>query len=168
MTNEQILEQQVEALEKLLQLRAAIIEELEAKVDRLEADKINIAPSYPGVNLPWITTPYVQPYNPGFGGSSGTIIISSNCPDGTPHQYPQTWSGTCVPCVKCGQSMGTISGITTQAGGGSNIAFTNVPPAGSAHTTGYITPVTSQSVTADGITHTVTHDNVFTLTNTAK
>lgn len=174
MDEKQILEKQVEALEKLLQLRQAVIEELESKVSKLECEKINATPSYPlpGTYTPWISTPYVQPYNPGFGGSgfggSGTITISNTCPDGTPHQYPQTYGGTCVPCVKCGQNIGTITsvtGITTQGPlningntttrANGNITFTNTAGNVPIHTAGYVAPVDM-------------NNNVFTLANVAK
>jgi len=119
MTNEEILEKQVEALEKLLQLRAAIIEELEAKVNKLEAEKLALNPQIPGVNVPWITTPWIsppiqQPWNPLLPGQSGTVIISNTCPDGSPHQYGPWGSGAGNNhCTKCGQHSGTITGVST-------------------------------------------------------
>ena len=78
MTNEEILEKQIEALEKLLQLRTAIIEELESKVARLESEKISLQyPGYGGVTVPW-TQPFIGggsltvPYT-----SGGTVTISN-------------------------------------------------------------------------------------------
>lgn len=47
MTNEQILEQQVDALEKLLKLKQAVIEELETKISRLQNQTI------PNLNVPY-------------------------------------------------------------------------------------------------------------------
>ena len=143
MTTEQILEKQVEALEKLLQLRAAITEELEAKISRLENEvaRNNLAP-YPGhiINTPWVGPPVMYP---GIGGGStpwnpnqsGTVIISNICTDGAPHEYPSTWNGiTFAPCKKCG--MGTITSVTT----------------------------TGLAQTVD----TANQNNIFTLTNVAK
>jgi len=170
MNEKEILEQQVEALEKLLQLRSAIIQELEANVSKLQAEKASYP--YGGVNVPgWITTPYIQPLQPmpyvpwqgGGGGGSGTITITSTCPDGTPHEYPSMWGGTSSPpCNKCGQTGLNLSGIsaTCQSNlpGASNIVATS----------GYIAPVTSQTLSMDGISQTITHGNVFTLTNAAK
>jgi hypothetical protein len=85
MTNEEILEKQVEALEKLLQLKQAIVEELEAKVSRLEIERINFPPLRPHINLPscWPADP---------------------CTDGLHHEYPFPWhSTTPAPCKKCGK-----------------------------------------------------------------
>lgn len=99
MTNEEILEKQVEALEKLLQLRTAIIEELESKVRKLETEKyINAPHTYPGYDYPGIVNvPYFG------GGLSGTITAINTCPDGTPHEYPSMWGGiNPPPCNKCG------------------------------------------------------------------
>lgn len=134
MTNEEILEKQVEALEKLIQLKQAVIEEQEAKINKLEAERY----AYPGGGVwqPSVHVPYVQPYQPwigggggaggagipgvqigggfqgGAGGSSGSVIISTNtCPDGTPHQYPSAHTG--IPsCAKCGAYQGSITTAT--------------------------------------------------------
>lgn len=121
MTNEEILEKQVEALEKLLQLRAAIIEELEAKVNKLEAEKFNIPNHFPGLQQPgWITTPWIgQPQYPGIGG--GSIIISNTCPDGSLH----TWSGLGTPCTKCGQYGSTLTTVSTTGYVDTNLADQN-------------------------------------------
>ena len=84
MTNEEILEKQVQALEKLLQLKQAIVEELEAKVCRLEIERINSP-------LPQVNIPSCWPADP--------------CPvDGLYHEYPFPWhSITPAPCKKCGK-----------------------------------------------------------------
>jgi hypothetical protein len=111
MTNEQILEQQVEALEKLLQLKQAVIEELESKVQKLQ---------YPPL-----------PYS---GGGAGVINLPSvwtvppMCTDGLPHQYPSMWGGTSQPsCTKCGQYPSIFNSgagvITTTSGGASGITI---------------------------------------------
>ena len=155
MTNEEILEKQVEALEKLLQLRTAIIEELEAKVSKLEMEQITSAPQYPYSNPPWVTYPQIQPqYQPGVSG--GVITISNTCPDGTPHIYPQTWGGTNVPCAKCGNCIPGIGTTTTLGMGGSTITTTSAP----VHTSGYISPVDGGGYTSQ--------NNVLTLKSTAK
>jgi hypothetical protein len=177
MTNEDILEQQVEALEKLLQLKTAVIEELEAKVSRLEADKADkAAHPYPGVNTPWITQPYIQPYQPNIiytPGQSDTITIFTACPDGTPHQYPSMWGGTNSPsCAKCGQSniisAGTTTGhFTTSPNGNSNVTIgtpQNITLTGAqcnlpVHTSGYAQTVDLLDPT---------QNNVFALQNAAK
>ena len=115
MTNEEILEKQVEALEKLLQLRSAIIEELEARVDKLETEKTTNQPYTWPYSPPVITTPWInpQPWNPNiqFPGGSGSITITNICSDGSLHTYGPN-SGT---CTKCGQGLGTITttGIVT-------------------------------------------------------
>jgi hypothetical protein len=117
MTNEQILEKQVEALEKLLQLKAAVIDELEAKIQRMQPGITWTTPQY-------IQTPYI-PYQGGaggigttFGGGSGggTITVtggSASCPDGTPHQYPSMCGGAGPSCcAKCGQVINYATGVT--------------------------------------------------------
>jgi len=147
MTNEQILEKQVEALEKLLQLRSAIIEELETKVTNLQQEIAtkNAQIIWPSVTTPWTSVPGVTvPYNPPTiypysGGNSGSIVIGpSFCPDGTPHQYPSMWGGTNPPaCSKCGNYrsaglsgiLGTLTGsaqINGTSGSGSNVSTNNV------------------------------------------
>lgn len=101
MTNEQILEQQVEALEKLLKLKQAVVEELEAKVSRLENSQL-----YPGViNTPFI--PYVR--------SPFTQVVD-RCTVGPSfaHEYPSSWGGTTPPrCTKCGMGQWATSGVIT-------------------------------------------------------
>ncbi len=113
MTNEQILEQQVEALEKLLQLRKAITEELEAKISRLEAERFNVGSGWN--TAPWITTtPWVgSSYPQGIVGGiqGGATTLTSACPDGSPHHYSSGITGV-GGCSKCGQSM-TITAVTT-------------------------------------------------------
>jgi hypothetical protein len=148
MTNEEILEKQVEALEKLLQLKEAVITELEAKVHRLQ---------YPygvggGIGGGLVYQPGVVyggggaqgiagQGGAGFGGG-GAISIpsvwqspqpqyswSATCPDGSSHQM-----GTSNCCTKCGQYMvggGTIVGsattgivTTTDAQGGVTVGQT--------------------------------------------
>lgn len=151
MTNEEILEKQVEALEKLLQLRAAIIEDLEQKVADLQnqAAKQNFPGiGYPGViNTPWISPPITQPWLPGQSGT--TVIISNTCPDGTPHQYPSMWGGIGSPtCTKCGgmASLGAASGTVTS---------------------GYCAPVHTTGL-VQALDPSDSGSNVFTLQNAAK
>ena len=88
MTNEEILEQQVEALEKLLKLKQAIIEELEEKIRKSEFRDPHIT------NFSRITN------NP------------NCCPIGptTDHHYPIVWNGAQhPPCLKCGAVPSTFS-----------------------------------------------------------
>jgi hypothetical protein len=161
MTNEDILEKQVEALEKLLQLRSAIIEELEAKLSKLENDiaRANTLPYVPGVSIPWVGPPQWMPQQPFIGGAGGSsITISSTCPDGSSHQFPQYGlSAGSQCCSKCGQY--NLSGNGTVTVGGSGMtSIQNLQPggAGNIQTTGYMQPV-------DPMT-----GNVYTLTNVVK
>jgi hypothetical protein len=134
MTNEEILEQQVEALEKLLQLRTAIVGELEAKVAKLQAEKYNnLGPGYyspisghtsigsgilgqgtngqvlqggSGTGITWTNIP-----NNTIPNSAGTITINTQCHNGHPHHYDNTSYPAC--CSVCGMSQMTGTGITT-------------------------------------------------------
>ncbi len=130
MTNEQILEQQVEALEKLLKLKQAVVDELEAKVNRLQ----NPYGGIPGINTPYY--PYNQPiYGCGGGGSGqgnaggGAGITITSCQ----HEYPSMWGGTGnPPCIKCGHQFGyagnsgsiIIGNGTTNSGAAGGLSFT--------------------------------------------
>lgn len=103
LSNEEILQQQIEALEKLLQLKEAVIEEQSAKIDRLERNTLNAQPykpiNYP-INLPSV---WVDP-----------------CIDGQGHSYPQTWLGTFPPpCTKCNRMVST--GTFTLSGNSNNL-----------------------------------------------
>jgi hypothetical protein len=102
MTNEQILEKQVEALEKLLQLKEAVITELEAKVSRLQYPYGSLG----GIGGPAVSIPSVW-----------TVPQNTwQCTDGQPHTYPNPWGGTTSPhCTKCGMqaNYGGSSGIIT-------------------------------------------------------
>ncbi len=130
MTNEQILDQQVEALEKLLQLKQAIIDELEKKVSQLEAIQSPWAnPGWVGggpiIGQPAVQSPYIQPFIG--GGGTTTIIVSNTCPDGTPHEFPFNLSGTSNCCEKCGHYSGSITNVTladAKANGATSNVFT--------------------------------------------
>lgn len=158
MTNEEILEQQIEALEKLLQLRKAVIDELESKLAKVQAEKN-------ALQYPWLggsgglgisSPPYHQPMYPGIGGGGTSTIQINLCPDGTPHQYPSSWGhSTATPCcTKCGCPMFGAGNVTTQAGamGGGHVTLTN--GAGLCNT-----------LSADGISQA---NNVITLASAAK
>jgi hypothetical protein len=130
MTNEQILEKQVEALEKLLQLRSAIIEDLESKVGSLQNEiaKQNYQPYpyIPGniINVPYVGQPTYQGIPMPIGGAGQTIVSCNTCPDGTPHNYPSQWGpnstvGTSLTCTKCGASQHAVPAWTTIAQNGS-------------------------------------------------
>ena len=176
MTNEEILEKQVEALEKLLQLRSAVIEELEAKVINLQNEIAakNHSLQWPGqINAPYIGAPGV-PFMPNhLGGGSIIISNSSTCPDGTPHQYPSMWGGTSMPpCSKCGAYQNGIGGgcITTTltTAQNTNITYTggscintpqlNINSQPPIYTTGYLQTVDPHD---DDLT-------LYTLTSIAK
>lgn len=171
MTNEEILEKQVEALEKLLQLRAAIIEELEAKNAKLNSDLSNARLQWPGVvTTPWIS-PAPMPTYP--WGGTGTIVISNTCPDGLPHQYPSTWGGTNLPsCTKCGaqQSMNPFGGNITLTS-----AHINSQPVGAGgtcgtplvHTTGYLQNADLAAGDALNVSNN-SKNNIFTLNRITK
>lgn len=60
MTNEEILEKQVEALEKLLQIKEAIIKEQESMIGRLEMERLYNPPHFVTVS------------------SSGTLTLDCN------------------------------------------------------------------------------------------
>ena len=117
MTNEQILEQQVEALEKLLQLRSAIIEELEAKVAKLQAQTI-----YPGMSTPYTVqpypyyaTPYVGSIIPGtvtVGGGSQQVIQTAGLQSTTGYTTPIT---TTLTADGISQTIATVTNLPTAA-----------------------------------------------------
>jgi len=117
MTNEQILEKQVEALEKLLQIKQAIIEEHEAKIGRLEAERYNIPNGFPGI--PWTGPGLVQPFMPlQHPINVPSVWTVDPCTDGGLHDYPFPWNSTSPPsCKKCGkmghQSQWTVTSGTT-------------------------------------------------------
>lgn len=113
MTNEEILEKQVEALEKLLQLKQAIIDEQDSKINKLEMEKIHSQPPYP-INLPYIGNPAPMPFIGGGG------INFDPCPIGPihTHDYPTMWHGTTPPpCSKCGKQSqaSTVTWTVTNA-----------------------------------------------------
>ena len=120
MTNEQILEQQVEALEKLLKLKQAIIEEQELKINKLQGTTTipNMPPMFPnGIQgVPW-------------GQAQPMWDRCTNSPNGT-HQYPTVWGGTIPPfCTYCNKQQQTLTigsgtGYAT-AGGTGNTALSN-------------------------------------------
>jgi len=126
MTNEQILEQQVEALEKLLQLKSELLAEQERKIARIqnelaiEKNKIYPGGLYPGVQpySPW-NNPIVGPgivYDPNttiYGGGpiigNGTngLVLKMN-PDGSPQ-----WT-TNITAASAGTPNGTnVTSSTT-------------------------------------------------------
>jgi hypothetical protein len=133
MTTEEVLEQQVEVLEKLLKLKQALIEELEAKVGRLEMEN--------GLNrlgsVPWGQPIHVQ---------SPFISVFDPCPIGptTHHEYPLVWHGTIPPpCSKCGkpQNMGGaqaggLAGGITGIGSSNNAGQASVSAANNIGTVG--------------------------------
>ena len=120
MTNEEILEKQVDALEKLLQLKQAVINELEKKLETSQHQQLN-QPFYPHTFTP-------QPY--------------WICSDGSYHSYPQYWTGTIPPsCTKCGlaQQNGGITVTTTS--GQLSISQDGYTIDNRGRTTGYVQPV---------------------------
>jgi len=170
MTNEQILEKQVEALEKLLQLKEAVIQELEAKIARMQY------PTYPGIPL----------YGQGGISIPSVWTYQATCPDGSQHTF-----GTSNTCTKCGAaSMGGGSvitsaftnpnqGIAGQGGAAGGLAGQVGGGYGGAGGTTYQGPLSGSVATmsVDGISQTVTtaavpsthtiNNNVFALASTA-
>lgn len=144
MTNEEILEKQVETLEKLLQLKQAVIQELEAKVSRLQNPYgygvIGGSQQYYG---PGGGYPYGGMGGAGGGwqggGSSGIVSFPSvwqstmTCTDGQPHTV-----GTTNCCTKCGQQCYTSGGTATVqiSGGGAGITTAGIATQGQAATSG--------------------------------
>ena len=103
MTKEEILEQQVEALEKLLQLKQAIVEELEAKISKLSIKDFN----YPQ-NIPWAAPLPIPPSFP------SVFTPHDPCNDGGFHDYPAPWFGTVPPgCTKCGKQGSHLWTVTS-------------------------------------------------------
>lgn len=114
MTNEEILEKQVEALEKLLQLRVAVIEELEAKVAKLSgANNYGTWQGAPFIGGGTLQQGYtgqgqilgggtsgITWTTPQQGAVAGTIIGVGICTDGAMHSFPSSVLGS--PCAKCG------------------------------------------------------------------
>lgn len=113
MTDKEILEQQVEALEKLLKLRQAVIEELENKVAKLETEK-TVYPQW---------QPYISPPQ--------TTGLSTPCPSDPTgiHSYPTGWLGVNTQCTKCGKyavsSTITITNSTQQNSLGNVVTLEN-------------------------------------------
>jgi hypothetical protein len=108
MTNEQILDQQVEALEKLLELKSEVIQEMRNKIDRLNmelaAEKMKqqyhqpLGGWYPGPVVgpglydpsPGTTKPFLPQLTPNdlLLDPNGNLIISTNTTpsvDSVPH-----------------------------------------------------------------------------------
>ena len=123
MTKEEILDEQIEAMEKLLKLKSAVIEEQDNKIQRLEQELSREKSTH------WAPAWSPQPMYPGAGWTGtgggllgGSTIGLSNCPSGGFHEYPLTWSNpnALPPCTKCGYqqqafgtTLGTIGGLTT-------------------------------------------------------
>ena len=83
MTNEEILERQVEALEKLMQLKQAVIDELEIKVAKLQPQL-----SYPGISYWTQGQPSMQL------DSNGNLIVTGvGGTQTTPVTYQAATSG---------------------------------------------------------------------------
>jgi len=145
MTKEEILDEQIEAMEKLLKLKSAIIEEQDNKIQRLEQELSREKSTHwtPAWTPAW--TP--QPIYPGHGWTGGGLLGGStiglsNCPNGGFHEYPLTWSGTTMPaCTKCGyhqQAFGTLGTTTLTTLGTAGLATTA--------TSGYIAPADDSNV----------------------
>lgn len=90
MDEKEILQRQVDALEKLLQIKEAIIQEQESKIRKLENEAISrqFIPMPPP--MPPISIPSIWQVDP--------------CTDGNLHEYPFPWHATTPPpCKKCGK-----------------------------------------------------------------
>jgi hypothetical protein len=104
MEEKEILQRQVDALEKLLQIKDAIIHEQEAKINKLENEAlVNSFPQFPSVQ-----TPYLPPAGQQINIPS--MWPADQCPSSTSgyHDYPHPWGGTVPPsCRKCGKQAST-------------------------------------------------------------
>ena len=110
MTEKEILEKQVEALEKLLQIKEAIIQEQDSKIARLENEAI--------------MAPYAKPYFPSVqqqvypapGLSTPSVWTPQDpCVDGAGHNFNYPWFSTNPqPCAKCG-ALAASSGWTVSS-----------------------------------------------------
>ena len=100
MDEKEILQRQVDALEKLLQIKEAIIQEQEARITKLEnAALIEKFPQFPGVQFPQIPPPPFMPSIP-------SVWQVDPCSDGQLHEYDFPWHSTSPqPCKKCGKTM---------------------------------------------------------------
>lgn len=98
MDEKEILQRQVDALEKLLQIKEAIIQEQEAKISKLEMDSHFMPP---------------PPQQPVF---IPTVFQHDPCPlDGGHHEYHNPWFSTSPqPCKKCGRTLPQGWTITSQ------------------------------------------------------
>lgn len=119
MDEKEILQRQVDALEKLLQIKEAIIQEQESKIQKLENEAIVAKfpqyPSFPGVHI----GPYIGPPQPPFNVPNSVPSVWTNdpCNDGGFHNYPAPWYGTAAPqCTKCGKMQHQSLTITCQDG----------------------------------------------------
>jgi len=90
MTKYEILQQQVDALEELLRLKQATIDELKDKIERLEADKYHRQPVVSPITFPG---PTIVPF------------CQELCSDGRPHDYPNPCTVTNPSCLKCGKPL---------------------------------------------------------------
>lgn len=147
MTHEEILDKQIEAYEKLLQLKQAVIDEQERKINKLEAEKISIGSGTTFVPSVWQNPPYVT--------------YSWQCNDGQPHawQYPSHSHNTAPYCSKCGAQQaatypqwGQSSGTVISTSGQANSNITTVPNGVPVFTTGLVQPV--ETISVDGISQT--------------
>lgn len=108
MDEKEILQRQVDALEKLLSIKEAIIKEQETKVDKLHrelaSEKLK-QPYYMPQHNPY--TPLWQPHT--FIPPSPFI---SQCTDGKNHE----WGSLSGPCIKCGVHLVDSLQITSDVG----------------------------------------------------
>lgn len=107
MDEKEILQRQIDALEKLLNIKESIIQEQEKKISELERRQ-----DFPGIWAPpYQPLPTMPPYAP----PQPPIFIPSvfkhdPCSDGGPHEYDFPWYSTNPqPCKKCGK---TTPGLT--------------------------------------------------------
>jgi len=102
MDEKEILQRQVDALEKLLQIKEAIIQEHEAKITRLESEELlRKFPQFPQMpQAPYISPPIPPQIN------IPSVWQHDPCTDGGLHQYDFPWHSTSPqPCKKCGKTL---------------------------------------------------------------
>ncbi len=117
MTKEEMLQEQIDMMDKLLKLKQAVIDELEAKIVRLEMAPATIGAPWPG--FPW---PNPAPGLVNIPSVFGPVDVCPSNPSGL-HDYPNPWNGTQPPCCKaCGKPAWSSSSGTILGGIGSTLA----------------------------------------------
>jgi hypothetical protein len=106
MDEKEILQRQVDALEKLLQIKEAIIQEQDSKISKLENEQVIRFPQMP-------QSPPAFPQQPVWIPS---VWTHDPCPAnaGGHHEYRNPWhSINPQPCIKCGKTFPSSQIITS-------------------------------------------------------